>query len=477
MIKYKKYIPYIAALAVCAFVLFPVGSNNIVLDEAYSISLVRGDVGSIIRGAAGDVHPPLYYLILKMSSFLFGESLALYRVVTALATCLNVLILGATLIRKQWGVRTSVIYILWFGLTYGTLERSIYIRMYTWAAFFVTATAIFLFSYYQKQCKSSMVMGILMTLCAMYTHYYALIAVFLMWLFLLVFSFFRKKNVSWILLGGVLVTVGYLPWLHNLLSQSKRVADDYWMTGFDWNEWLKVPAALMETSETVPNGVGMILYTLMVITLILALIRKRWDALLCVAVFFGTMLGGAVLSVLVTPIWATRYMYVAWGLIALFMAITTGEVISEYSKYVQGTLVLILLIVGVYSLNTMLEDETMTSSADEWVAFLHENVESNAAVIYDDPGEHGLVYKCYLPDAQFICTETLKDQGAEERLEEWLTENEANQLWYVVDYTQQRMGPGAIGEYLTHLGYAMESEGSFTIKQKNLEVFRVTQIK
>lgn len=477
MTKVKNIVPYIAAFAVCVFVSFPIGSSNIVLDEAYSVLLVRGDVGSIIRGAASDVHPPLYYLILKMSSIFGGESLILYRVVTALATYLNVLFLGATLIRKQWGSRVSVIYILWFGLTYGTLERSNCIRMYSWAAFFVTAAALFLFFYYNDRKKSNIAIGASLTLCAMYTHYYALIAVFLIWLFLLVLSFIKRKSVLWILLGGVLVTVGYLPWLQKFLSQSQRVADHFWMTNFDWNEWSMVPAALMETPDASPNGTGMILYTFIIVTLILAFVRRKWDALVCAAVFFGTMVVGAVLSVVVTPIWATRYMYVAWGLIALFMAVTTGEVISANSKFVQGTLVFVLLIAGVYSLNTMLEDETITSTADDWVAFLRDNVDSNAAVIYDDPGEHSIVYQFYLPNADFICTEALQGDNAEEYLEKWLTANDARQLWYIVDYRQQRMGPEAVYQYLEPQGYTMESEGSFTIKQKSLEIFRLGKVK
>ena len=73
MKRFKGIAPYITAIFVCIFVSFPAVSQSVVLDEAYSAGLVRGNIPSIIHGAAIDVHPPLYYLILKVSRFFGGE--------------------------------------------------------------------------------------------------------------------------------------------------------------------------------------------------------------------------------------------------------------------------------------------------------------------------------------------------------------------------------------------------------------------
>lgn len=189
MQRFKGIAPYITAICICIFVSFPAVSQSVVLDEAYSAVLVRGNIPDIIRGAAIDVHPPLYYLILKVSQFFGGESLLKYRLVTAGGTYLNLLLLGATLIRKRWGCRVSILYILWFGLTYSTLEKTTFLRMYSWGAFFVTGAAIFLFLYYENGKKRDILLGAVMTLAAMYTHYYAVISVFLMWVILLLAVF------------------------------------------------------------------------------------------------------------------------------------------------------------------------------------------------------------------------------------------------------------------------------------------------
>lgn len=474
--RMKTALPYVLAVFVSLFVSFPAVSKSVVLDEAYSIQLVRGSVSDIIQGAAADVHPPLYYLILKLAASFGGEDLFRYRIVTALGTYLNLLLVGAVMVRRQWGCRVSVLYILWFGLTYSTLEKSTFVRMYSWGGFFVTAAAVCLFFYYRNDRRRDLFLGAVMTLAAMYTHYYAVMAVFFVWLFLLLAVFLKKRRkTGYVLLGGAAVAAGYLPWLGKLLNQSKRVTGNYWMTGFDWYEWRTVPAALMETADGSFIGVGMVLYSLLAILLVLALVRRKWDGLLCVSVFVCTMITGALLSVLFTPIWATRYMYVAWGLVSLFAAIVAGEVISFYSNIAQGLLIAVLAVTGLVSLNTMLADETMSNTADEWVAFLEERVDGGARIIVDDPAEHGPVYSFYLPDADFIYTENLPAQDVETVLSDFLEDSGGHQLWYIDDYRQQRIGVDMMRGYLENLGYSIQSEGFFIIEQKDLEVFRIEE--
>jgi len=248
------------------------------------------------------------------------------------------------------------------------------------------------------------------------------------------------------------------------------------MTGFDWNEWRMVPAALMETSDGSYNGIGMVLYTFLMILLVLALVRKKWDALLCVSAFVCTMVMGALLSVLVTPIWASRYMYLDWGLMSLFVAIVAGEVTSVFSKIAQGMLIAVLAITGAVSLNTMLDDETMNNTADEWIAFLEENVEEDAYLIVDDPAEHSPIYAFYLPNVQSVYTESLLGQDIEEGLSAFLGNSDGHQIWYIIDYRQQRIGADRMREYLENLRYSVESVGCYVIEQKDLEVFRVEEI-
>ena len=144
--KWSVFGIYILAGAVCLALSVPLFSHSIMLDESYSIVFARGSLAGIVRATAADVHPPLYYFLLWFVRVLFGESIVKYRIVTALASYLNLLWLGATLIRRKWGNGVAVFYILWFGLTYCTFEKSMIIRMYPLGCLLVTAVVIYLFS-------------------------------------------------------------------------------------------------------------------------------------------------------------------------------------------------------------------------------------------------------------------------------------------------------------------------------------------
>lgn len=474
MRKAKNFIPYIVAGIICFMVSVPVFSKSVVLDEAYSVVLSRGSLREIAAGAAMDVHPPLYYMILKVSSLLGGESLLKCRLVTALATYLNLLLIGATVIRKEWGNRAAVIYLLWFGFTYGTVEKTVFLRMYSWGALFVTAAALQAYFYYEKGGIRRLAAAAALTLAAMYTHYYALLAVFLIWVILFAAVLWKQRDkIKQVLSVGGVIVLGYLPWLGNLLAQSRKVTEDYWLSAFDWTQWWLTPAALMESSDAEATGIGVMLYVVVLAAIVAALLRRKWKPLLCILVFGGTMLSGALLSILVTPIWATRYMYVVFGLLALFVALVAGEKTSRWSFLYQGLLVLILCITGGVSLHTMLADELMTCDAGAWTAFAENQVKAGDFLLIDDPYEHEVVYRFYMPEAKIISVEELSADTMEQQLQELMEKAGDSSVWYVDNYRLQRLGQEKLTEALK--GYALEKEGSFEIKQKTLDVFRIVR--
>lgn len=71
-----------AFLLTAVFIVFFTGlyislifNKNILTDEAYTMELVReNSFWGIIQNTALDVHPPLYYLIVKCFVMMFGET-------------------------------------------------------------------------------------------------------------------------------------------------------------------------------------------------------------------------------------------------------------------------------------------------------------------------------------------------------------------------------------------------------------------
>ncbi len=471
--KWSVFGIYILAGAVCLALSVPLFSHSIMLDESYSIVFARGSLAGIVRATAADVHPPLYYFLLWFVRVLFGESIVKYRIVTALASYLNLLWLGATLIRRKWGNGVAVFYILWFGLTYCTFEKSMIIRMYPLGCLLVTAVVIYLFSLYENWQKKDYILSILFTIAAMYTHYFAVMAVFAAWLVLFAAVCLKKRQRVWqVLGGGALIALGYLPWMGVVLSQTRKVTEGYWIPSFNWSNWFKAPALLMESSLA---GCGYALYVLVFAILLMACLRRNRDAIIAGLVFAGTMLIGALLSVCVAPIWEERYLYVAWGVLALAMALTLGSRSSAFSPYAQGAAALLLVLVGVFSFDTMYHGGLNTDTAREWTEFLEAHVEAGDLVIADDDREHILVYQAYLPDNPVVLLRNITEMSDSDAAQ-LFADAAQRPVWYAVNYVMQAEGVSVMEDVCARYGLSMQSEGRFTIQAKDIEIFRLQSI-
>lgn len=117
----------------------------------------------------------------------------------------------------------------------------------------------------------------------------------------------------------------------------------------------------------------------------------------------------------------------------------------------------------------------MSSSDKEWVDFIQREIEPDALVIADDPGEHICVFETYLPEAELIMTERLTEEANREALRAALESAGERQIWYIVDYIQVRLGPEQVSEMLDEMNFRMDAEpvANYTIKYKNLGIYKV----
>ncbi len=90
-----------------AFILLGAFHSEVWFDEAYTMALIRHDYSEIIRIDINDVHPVLYYLLLKLFTGVFGESIIACRIFSVLAGIIMA-ILGFTHIRKDFGAKTRI---------------------------------------------------------------------------------------------------------------------------------------------------------------------------------------------------------------------------------------------------------------------------------------------------------------------------------------------------------------------------------
>ena len=82
-------------------------------DETYTFALINHGFADIWRLTAADVHPPLYYFLLKLFLRLFGYSLTAAKVYSIIPYGLLIAI-GGFQLRKLFCAKTSVLFMILF---------------------------------------------------------------------------------------------------------------------------------------------------------------------------------------------------------------------------------------------------------------------------------------------------------------------------------------------------------------------------
>ena len=297
-------------------------------DESYTGSLVRQSFSSIIHITGGDNHPPLYYLALRVFTLLLGNTvftLRLFSVIGALALAA----LGIGPVRRALGDRAGFIY------TILTLAMPINIsmtqeaRMYTWAAFLVTGSALYgYFGWLDGKRKDWILFGIF-TAAAAYTHYYALLAAALLGVILLTAMIAGKRRLDPFLYTVGAVTLLYIPWLIKLAGAIGRVKGSYWIppvTGEVIQKVFTYPFSNKFFIPLIPTlpAIGFLIALIIIGAGIYEQIREEDSgalmAVFAMAVYLLTIVAGIAASWLIRPVLVERYMVPVLGLFILALA-------------------------------------------------------------------------------------------------------------------------------------------------------------
>lgn len=325
-------------------------SDDIWYDELFTVGMIEHSYGDLIGFTARDVHPPLYYCIVKF----FAELCKLFApawdtvVPAKIASLLPYFILLAysvTLIRKRFGMFTGGFFLFCVISMPQLAAYTVEMRMYSWALLFVTAA--FLHAYEAVRGNAVRLHGAALTfygLAAAYTQYFACVAVAMVYLYVLLF-FLRKdkKSVRRWLLWAALSVAGYAPWLVSLCGQLAAVRENYWILPLSLRtlggcvKFVMKPAFANETVNVV---LAVALSAVCAAVLLGAVIKLYYNGRVCdasyiaagVGVLVGLIMFGFAASMLFRPVFVYRYMIPALGCFWLAFAVSLGVIAGEPSK-------------------------------------------------------------------------------------------------------------------------------------------------
>lgn len=335
--KISKVLIYalLFVFAGCLFAYLDFNNTSIPYDDAYSVFMIKASYSDIAAITASDVHPPLYYWGLKAFSNIFGDSIFTLRIFSLLGV-FSVLLLGCFLIRRMFGDRVAILFLIFtiiFPVTQYVVSE---IRMYSWTMFFVLACALYAYKVLENGLVKDWIIFFLTGICAAYLHNYGLLSVLGIYLILFGCLMAKKKSWSKLLVCGFLFILAYSPWLLQLINQIGDISQGYWIKPLNINDlFLHIYYFYSPKEIWLPFSdftklqmmTGLILLMgIQSILIFKVLISARWkDRLVRFGVFsfcaflFPIMLG-ALISFLYIPVLVTRYMTCSFGLFVLSMA-------------------------------------------------------------------------------------------------------------------------------------------------------------
>ena len=201
--------------------------QSIWYDESYSAYLTHFDFAGIWKYTAADVHPPLYYFLLKTWAHFFGHTdFAMRSMSVIFGSCA---IVSAFLwLKYKYGAKAAIFGSFMLAISPEFVRYGQEMRMYTLVMFLVfTGTFLLQLAIDNKQKKWWILYAVVVAL-GMWTHYFTALAWFTHLIYL---CFVYKKKVfsKKVILTYLLAVVLFLPWIPGLISQVHAVEGGFWI--------------------------------------------------------------------------------------------------------------------------------------------------------------------------------------------------------------------------------------------------------
>lgn len=314
--QHKKAIIYFLGLLLFVPWIFTLNLGN--FDDTFTLRILQHSIPQIIRLDALDVHPPLYYIILKLffnvtfishaSPFIQIIAGRLFSALIFLITLFVMRVVLEKLLNKHvpFTLTLSVCLlptILWYSTD---------IRMYSLSALFIAYELNSIINFNRNHQTKDIILATLFAALGAWTHYFTAIIAGLMLFYSFIMN--KKGRISY-LISGICFFILFTPWLKVSMNQMASVNHSYWIKN-QLAEYLNV-FCYSRLSGILGNKlacyfsllfIGCLFYTAFKTLKTFNQEFRKYYMMVSV-ILFGTIILGFILSILIRPIFQARYVY------------------------------------------------------------------------------------------------------------------------------------------------------------------------
>jgi uncharacterized membrane protein len=330
--------------------------NNILFsdlwsDEVYTKAMVTSSISDMFSLFRNDLHPPLYFIVLKVFTSLFGSgaiSLRAFSVIGVLSTLVLGYFSGQRIFGKQGAIYFCLMLVSLPMLAIYSHEA----RMYTWAAFSITGVFIYSYLFLKTEENRDLVFLFMFSLLAIYMHYYSMVAAFVANAFVLLFLLFTKNKKWKIHLVSVLVLVIlFIPWVSMFVVQVARVQQAFWAPQVNLDVILTFiinPFTEKFWTTNYSYSLIILIYSITVFTIISSFSKYYVDyrmlLWLSISIFMGTLLVIIIISLISRPVLYYRY---AMTIVTMLIVPATIFIVKLKWQWLKMLITGVILFLGV----------------------------------------------------------------------------------------------------------------------------------
>lgn len=396
----RKNIHILVVILGAIFVSLSIFHTNLWFDETYSVAIAKHSFSEIWTIGGNDVHPILYYWLLKIVGICTNYSILAYRIFS-LIPIIVLGILGFTHIKKDFGEKTGLIFsfLALFLPAMGVYANQI--RMYSWALLSVTILAIYAYRIFKGQVSNkNIIIFFIASWISIYTHYYGLMTAGIINAILFIYLLIKKngKAAIKILFFGIVQLVSYIPWMINFITQLSNVSKGFWI-GFEYPKTLVELTSFQFLGNSINGDFGIYQYVIFTLSIELYIylgiklykLHKEKEnikaPIASISIYLAVIVAALIITlVMKTSILYYRYLFVLTG---LFIFVISFVLSKEKNKYILGTILGAILITSLVN-NINLINENYDKSNKEPIKYLEENISEEDTIVYSEVGIGGI---------------------------------------------------------------------------------------
>lgn len=405
--KYFRLILFAVCLVGAAAYVLLCQGRLVWMDEAYTFGMIRRSYSDICAVTALDVHPPLFYILLKAFSAPFTDKLLAGKLFSVIPY-LIIMIFGGVQFKKLFDAKTGIWFAVLFLFFPFMQTYAAEVRMYSLSALFVLINAVYAYRIYIGGKKSDWAIFTAAGVCAAYTHYFALASAGIIYIMLFFAAVIKKRElIKPFFVSAAVTVILYLPWLRFFLVQLKyKIDNEYWI------DPITLKTLKSYFFEIFGGGASAFaVFGAFCVMIAAAFKSGRGKAvLLGIGVPFFTLAAGLIASAIIRPVFVIRYLLPSVPLLIAAAAVGLGCI----NKRIIGIiLIAAVAIVGAVNYSAVYADKNTHFENRMDDAFYQRNSDCDAYIVTIDvpvaPGHTETVLAYYEKDKEIY--QVIKNYG------------------------------------------------------------------